>query len=504
MERLALIVIGLSLAAVALAAVLRRRPRLRRIPSSDIIQQHIDLFQGGHLSDSAVRVARLRIEQMLEKGDARRVEACLRPGLEFAVNVRALAEIGTAEAGDILERQLQRRTGSDAQEQSWYLLDLAHALRRIDRGACLPALLRRASADGLPLAHLLAAEIVCFSDFGDALRNLQTPHGRCALRVLHQALVGLRTGVQPQVVALGRLGETLEAVWARRHDDTDPLLVRVFVEAIRLLRRADHAERSITDEPDQAAFRRQIRALRELAEPIEEYLEEARDALLGSLASVSRERQADWLRALTDLRADTAAIVLPLLDAQRLTCPDLAVESLAWSDDDRVRQWLCDRARGRTRTGQNACHLSVLKTLRHFPSADTERVLMKALSDRNPTVRAAALGSLGWWEPVERTAVVAAMRSARRDRNADVRRAAEAAFARLGERQALQWFRLQFAGENSDPIHHAIQTTADEGLVLLWPDLDRLADADDGDVAYHACEALEQLRESMSVSGSFR
>jgi HEAT repeat protein len=145
-----------------------------------------------------------------------------------------------------------------------------------------------------------------------------------------------------------------------------------------------------------------------------------------------------------------------------------------------------------------------LKTLRHFPSAETEWVLLKVMAEHDAKVRAAALGSLGWWEPLARGEVVAPMRRARLDRHADVRRAAEAAFARLGERQALQWFRLQFAGENSDPIHHAIQATADEGLVLLWPDLDRLADAEDGDVAYHACEALEQLRESMSVSGSLR
>src|SRR5262249_1373877 len=111
---------------------------------------------------------------------------------------------------------------------------------------------------------------------------------------------------------------------------------------------------------------------------------------------------------------------------------------------------------------------------------------------------------LGWWEPLCRTDVVAVMQRARHDRHADVRRAAEAAFARLGERQALQWFRLQFAGEKSDPIHHAIQATADEGLVLLWPDLDRLGDAEGGDWAYHACEALEQLRESLSVSNSLR
>src|SRR5438132_14326322 len=122
MERYALIVTGLSLAAVALAAAVRRGTRRRPAPDADIIQQHIDLFQGGRLSDTAVRAARLTFEQLLDRGDVNRVEAALRPGMEFAVNVRALAQIGSEQAGDTLERQLQRRTGTDPQEQSWYLL----------------------------------------------------------------------------------------------------------------------------------------------------------------------------------------------------------------------------------------------------------------------------------------------------------------------------------------------------------------------------------------------
>ena len=504
MERFALIVTVLSIAVLAIAAARRTRRRGRSAPLPDVIQQHIDLFQGDPLSDSAVRVARITLEQMLENGETAGVEARMRPGTGFAVNVRALVEIGSKEAGDVLERQVQRRIGTDPVEQSWYLLDLAHGLRMMDRGACLPALLRRVSAEGLPLAHLLAAEIVCFSGFIRALRRPETPHGRCALRVLHQALIGLRSGVQPQVVVLGQLGEAVETVWARRHDDTDPLVVRVFVEAMRLLRRADHAARSFTDESEREAYLTQTGILQDLAEPMAEYLDDVRGALLGSLEGEPRERHADWLRALTDLRADTAAVVLPLLDANQLAVPDLAVESLASSGDDRVGPWLCQWARGRGRKTQPACYSSVLKTLRHYPSEEAEHVLVKALADGSPSVRCAALGSLGWWEPVRRPEAVAAMRSARHDRHADVRRAAEAAFARLGERQALQWFRLQFTGENSEPIHHAIQVTADEGLVLLWPDLDRLADAEDGDVAYHACEALEQLRESLSVSGSLR
>ena len=91
-------------------------------------------------------------------------------------------------------------------------------------------------------------------------------------------------------------------------------MVRVLVEAMRLLRRADHAERAFADESDRSAFQAQARLLRELAEPVEEYLDEVRGTLLASLEAAPRERQADWLRALTDLRADTAPVVRALLD----------------------------------------------------------------------------------------------------------------------------------------------------------------------------------------------
>jgi hypothetical protein len=75
---------------------------------------------------------------------------------------------------------------------------------------------------------------------------------------------------------------------------------------------------------------------------------------------------------------------------------------------------------------------------------------------------------------------------------------ARAALARLGERQALQWFRQALACQDPVRVHESIQTVANEGLTLLWPDLDRLADTENTDVALHACEALERMREDMS------
>jgi HEAT repeat protein len=89
------------------------------------------------------------------------------------------------------------------------------------------------------------------------------------------------------------------------------------------------------------------------------------------------------------------------------------------------------------------------------------------------------------------------LNEARRDPNSQVRQAARGALARLGERQALQWFRQALTADNSQHLHEALQVIAGEGLTLLWPDLDRLADSEDPEVALHAREALERLSENM-------
>src|SRR5260221_271778 len=61
-------------------------------------------------------------------------------------------------------------------------------------------------------------------------------------------------------------------------------------------------------------------------------------------------------------------------------------------------------------------------------------------------------------------------------------------------RMILAW---GLTGEESGQVHEAIQVVAVEGLTLLWPDLDRLVDAEDSDIAHLACEAIERLREDM-------
>jgi hypothetical protein len=195
---------------------------------------------------------------------------------------------------------------------------------------------------------------------------------------------------------------------------------------------------------------------------------------------------------------------------------ELALEVLTWSSHPRIapllRDWVLQRvpmvrrARARRRAAPprrpsvaaDLPYRPILRTLRGHPSPQTEAFLLLAARDWDPSIRLAAVSSLGWWEPMQRHEVLLTLQDVRRDPNTEVRQAARAALARLGERQALQWFRQTLTSEDPQRVHDTIQTVAAENLTLLWPDLDRLADAEDGDVAHHAREALERLCEDMN------
>jgi len=509
---------------VLMAAVfLLARHLYRRPYASDqlaaVTRQHVDLFQGGQLNEAAVESAKARFRELLERGEVAAVEASLRPGTQYVVQVRALAELGTEDASRILERQLHRRLTDDQIEQSWYWIDLANGLRSLNRPQSLPHLLRCAEdARESPLGHYFAAETVCFLSFSGYLHQRDTPLGQAALRILHRALEGLRCGVPPQVVAEGRLGELVETLWDNRPQTPDPLLVRVFHEAMRALRRAPHAEPLLSGEiSEQEAFNWQVARLDALEPVVEEYLREAAAPLALGLARASAARQRDLLLALSDLRAETADVVLPLLQQPQFPHAELAVEALAWSRDQRVAPFLRDwvirvvpmvrRAQGRRRATSprrpslpaTFPYRAILRALRGHPAAPTEALLLLSSRDCDPTYRAAAFSGMGWWEPMHRRDVLNALQEGRRDPNVEVRQAARSALARLGERQALQWFRQGLVSEDVQRIHETIQLAAAESLTLLWPDLDRLADAEDADVAHHAREALERLREEMAA-----
>jgi hypothetical protein len=509
----------LMAAVFLLARHLYRRPYAGETLSA-VSRQHIDLFQGGQLNEAAVESAKAQFRELLERGEVDAVEASLRPGTQYVVQVRALAELGTDDAGRILERQLQRRLTDDQIEQSWYWIDLANGLRSLNRAQSLPFLLRCAEkARESPLGHFFAAETVCFLSFAGYLRQRETPLGQAALGVLHRAMEGLRCGVPPQVVAEARLGELIESLWDQRPESADPLLARVFQEALRLLRRAPHAEPLFSGEAaEHEAFNWQMARLEALEPVLEEYLRDLAPLMARALGGASPARQRDLLMALSDLRAETANALLPLLEQPRFLHAELALEALTWSRDPRVapflRNWvvrvvpMIRRTQARRRTAQprrpsippSFPYRAILRALRGHPAAQTEALLFLAARDWDPTYRAAALSSLGWWEPIHRREVLITLQDGRHDPNVEVRQAARAGLARLGERQALQWFRQGLTSEDVQRVHETIQLVAAEQLTLLWPDLDRLADAEDPDVAHHAREALERLREDMDSS----
>jgi hypothetical protein len=481
-----------------------------------VTRQHIYLFQGGQLNEALVEATKERFRELLERGEVAAVEASLRPGVQYVIQVRALTEIGTDDAGRILERQLHRRLSDDQLEQSWYMIDLANGLRCLNRQESLPHLLRCAEAAAeVPLGHFFAAETVCFLGFAGYLRQLESPLGSAALRVLHRALEGLRHGVQPQMVTEARLGEAIEQLWDHRPEKVHPLLVRIFIETLRLIRRAPHARSAPGMEgAEQESFNWQISRLTALEPALQDYLQEAPVLLCRELNRAGAHPAVEVLQALVDLRAETAPTVLPLLAQGNYPAADLAVETLTWSKDARVGPWLRDwvrsqvpARRGNARRGRLLARLwrapagfpyaAILRALKGHPSQESEATLLQAVQERDANHRLAAIASLGWWEPVQRSAVIACLQLARRDFHPGVRQAARAALARLGERQSLQWFRQALTSEDSQQVHEAVQVIATEGITLLWPDLDHLTEADNADIAHHAREAVERLFEEM-------
>jgi HEAT repeat protein len=248
---------------------------------------------------------------------------------------------------------------------------------------------------------------------------------------------------------------------------------------------------------------------------LDEYLQDAPAQLGAALPKAPPTLQADLLAALEDLRAEAAPAALPLLADPSFPHAEAAVRVLTWSHDPRVAPWLRDwvarevpmlvRAQSRAHAAPprypsvsgGLPYQAILRALRGHPSDDTEKFLLLAAGDWDPTYRAAAAGSLGWWEPVRPGPVRRTLEELRHDPNPEVRQTARAALARLGERQALQGFRLALGSDDPQRVHEVVQVIANEGLTLLWPDLDRLADAEDADIAHLAHEALERLREQL-------
>src|SRR5262245_12438826 len=95
----AVLIMAILLPVLMAAAFLLGRHLHRRqtvgFKLSPVSRQHIDLFQGGELNEAEVEEAKDHFRELLERGEIAQVEASLRPGMQYIIQVRALAELGT-------------------------------------------------------------------------------------------------------------------------------------------------------------------------------------------------------------------------------------------------------------------------------------------------------------------------------------------------------------------------------------------------------------------------
>lgn len=484
-----------------------RRPRRRRWllprravprPIAAVDRQHRHLQVGGLLGETACETTKTHFRALLDSGRTAEVEHELAAGTNFAVQVRALTEIGTPAAAEVLERALTRTLSADPVEQSWYWADVAAGLRRLNRSESLPAVLRCADAAvGLPPGAALAAEAVAFVGFADLLKQPASPAGRAALRALVGTARAAREGEVDLATTLrAGMADRLADASAKAEVGADPWLTQAVIEAERVFRRLGHWVPLL---PPDARRLAEAQAMRLWAgsERRCAWLAGAADRLLARFVAAGTDEQGAILRCLIELRADVTRLFPHLPDRRSPWWTD-AVRALRWSKSSAAGPVLAGLAERLARKPRNHARAAVvLATLRGHAGHETECALIRAAGSPDAAVRVAALGSLGWWPPLDPDRVVRLLRVARTDPDPDTRRAAVGALARLGERAALSEV---VAGLHSEEpaigTETAARIAADE-LTWLWPDLETAASSDEPDTAFAACEALEQMRERM-------
>ncbi len=517
----------------------RKRYRFQPQPSTEVhtswpvtalnpvSRQHLELQQGTLLSESRLEACKADYQRWLACGDLAQVETSLRPGLDYILRIRALTEIGSAAVGPLLEKQLTRELSNDPVEQGWYYVDLTRSLRALQYQASLPRLLEHAKrALPLPVGHVWAGELVFFPGFAESLAESQAPSGQSALRVLRHALEGIRLGAVPiSVLAEAELGELLSRLATCPPRQCDPLLARVFLEGLRHLRRSEHAERFVTDDASlQDGLHWQYACMARVTDRLTNYLRRAAQDLPLELSRAEQSSQSDFLQLVDELRLDAGDALWRVLVHASPPLRQQIIHCLRWSRDPAIvptflaalrseeplearslRGWFrwtqTSLRRSELRNeGWPTSHamqerLAMIRTLRYHPSTLTESGLLRLAQTDHEATRCAALGSLGWWEPVQRQEVVQLLREFRRHGSEECRWRALGALARLGEVAALAEWRLALTQLDKIRVRQVIHATVEEGLTWLWPDLDYLVDAEDLDIAFDACEALEQLRE---------
>ena len=437
-----------------------------------------------------------------------------RPGHRCIEEVRRRSNEDFVGAMNFLEGQLNRRVSEDPAEQARYWIDVAEGLRGLNMHEALPALLRRADdALDLPLAELYAAEVVGFPSFSEYMHDPLTPEGQAALRVLRVAMEAVRLGRVPtSLYSEAAFGDAARRLAENCPGSVNPRLALAFIEAMRHCRRTFHTAPAFRDDAVRRQTVRWQHAFLLDAEPVmREYLHDIGPDLTRLLGATHGRARLDVLRALDELQSDTGGAALALLGEAEFEHRPAAIACLRWAKSPPSLSALTGLARHAITGGRSARWLrrlgvgsemvpvdevlAALRALRGHPSEEAEKVLLLYAGRPEPEWRLTAVQSLGWWEPTRRSEVIALLRDARQDVHPDVRRAALAAAARLGECAALQLIRETMGRDNPVPVLDAIRLCAAEGLSWLWPDLDVLTESDDAAIAAEAWEAIERLRE---------
>lgn len=444
-----------------------------------------------------------------------------RPGHRCVEEIRRRCESDFVGAIHFLEGQLNRRVSDNSHEQSRYWVDLAEGLRLLNLHEALPALLRRTDdAMDAPLGEGYAAEVVSFVAFAEYLHDPLTAEGQAALRVLRTAMEATRHGRLPATLfSDAAFGDAVRRLSENCPDCVNPRLALVFIEAMRHGRRTFHTLPVFRDDPVRRQTVRWQHAFTRDAEPImREYLHDIAPELTRLLEVTQGRARMETLLALDELQADTDDAALNLLGDPTFEHRALAIRSLRWSRSPLTLPALCGIARHAI-TGERSARwlrrlgvgkgplpavevFAALRALRGHPSEEAEKVLLQYVQRPETEWRRAALQSLCWWEPLRRQEVMAALRVAQQDANPEVRCAALAALARLGECAALQVLHESLHGTHPGHVRQTIRLCGSEGLSWLWPELDALTESDHDVVAFEAWEAIEALRENfMGVLG---
>lgn len=509
-----------AICAVVFSVWLTRRPGFRnRNAASAVVSQvsgavtsqHLHLFQGGMLSETTVASVREEFCEKLDRGDTAAIEATMQPGLEFVVRVRALSEIGSEEAARLLERQLQRDHTRDPLEQSWYRIDVAHALRQMNHPGSLSALLEQLpTLSRSPLNGLYAAELVCFPGFGDLLEHPESRAGRLALRAVTQTLKAVRSGIiSPQLYHDARLGDLIAKTVLLSSEQTDPFVAGVFLEILRHCRRISALRQATASNSNDAGDRgyetgSQFEALEEAEPIVREYLHGIADDLMDLWASASPETRGETLHVFDDLRIAPARLLRePAIVASN---DPNTVGLLRWSAERESASTLHRLAHAETiarlmpgflNRSSTDRRVAALLALRGHPSHRTEAILCRAAGDGDPLVRIAAIRSLGWWQPLDRTEVLDCLRTALADDDARLRHSSRFALARLGNISSLNVLHHMLDREPADRLHLLLEELAEEGIVQLWPEVAEMMSRTDDGIASHARETLARMSEEM-------